>query len=236
MRVLTWNLERRKIHAPYGKLATQHLFSYSPDIMAITETRVSFPLNEGHTVWAQRPKGHYDEDERKVLLWSKTPWTQIDEIGDADLPEARFISGVTKTNLGEVRVVGICIPYHMANVVHGTKDKKAWEQHIRFLDLLPSILKRYNRPVIIAGDYNQRYPRVRYGNRLAALKMEQAFTDYDIVTKGVIEGMSRQAIDHIAIDKKLRAGLIWGWPNVVDEARLSDHDGSGCDFSLQRAV
>ena len=49
MRILTWNLERRKPEAPYGKLASGHLFSQSPDLMAISETRTNFPKSGGYT-------------------------------------------------------------------------------------------------------------------------------------------------------------------------------------------
>ena len=59
MRIVTWNLERRKPEAPYGKLASRHLFSQSPDIMAISETRTNFPKSGGHTTWAEHPKGHF---------------------------------------------------------------------------------------------------------------------------------------------------------------------------------
>lgn len=228
MRILTWNLERRKPGAPYGKLASRHLFSQSPDIMAISETRTNFPKSGGYTVWAEHPKGHFAQDERKILIWSKNPWLEIDSIGDERLPGGRFISAVTDTRLGQVRVVGVCIPYHMADVTHGTQDKKPWEQHFVFLDILPEILKTYTRPIIIAGDYNQRYPRVKYGNRAASEKMAVTFKDYNIVTQGVISGMDRAGIDHIALGAGLSLKSVWGWPHEVNGTRLSDHD-AGCE-------
>ena len=233
MRILTWNLERRKIHTPYGKLAVQHLFSQNPDVMAISETRTRFPKNEGFTAWAQHPQGHFEEDERKILIWSKKPWTDIDDIGHEKLPKGRFVSGVTQTDIGEVRVVGVCIPYHMADVSFGTKDKKPWQQHIKFLDLLPDVLKKYKRPIIIAGDYNQRFPRVKYGNRKVSEKMTETFRDFNIVTQGVITGMERAGIDHIALDKRISVKTVWGWSNIVDGTRLSDHDGAGCEISFK---
>ena len=233
MRVLTWNLERRKVEITYGKLATNHLFFQAPDVMAITETRTNFPKNDGHTIWAQHPNGHFDDDERKVLLWSKTPWSDVDDVGDENLPVGRFISGITESRIGKIRVVGICIPYHMADVSHGTKDKKPWEQHIDFLKILPSILEKYTHPIVIAGDFNQRYPLVKYGNKEAAKKMAETFSKYEIVTKGIIDGMSKAGIDHISIDNNLQTKSIWGWPNVIDGTRLSDHDGAGCELVLK---
>ena len=179
--ILTWNLERKKVSSPYGKMAIDHLFEQSPDVMAVSETRTDFPTNNGFTVFAQHPNGHHAANERKILIWSKSPWSEVDNLGDKALPIGRFISGVTKTPIGEVRVVGVCIPYHMADVVYGTKDKKPWEQHITFLKILPSILQSYTRPILIAGDFNQRIPRAKYGNRIAALEMQKAFNDYNII-------------------------------------------------------
>lgn len=235
MRVLTWNLERRKIETPYGKLATKHLFSQAPDVMAVTETRIDFPEKDGYTIWAQHPKGHFADNERKVLLWSKKPWRDIDDVGDKNLPIGRFISGITESNIGDIRVVGLCIPYHMADVSHGAKDRKPWEQHKKFLKILPSILENYSRPLIIAGDFNQRYPWTKYGNREASKIMEDTFTNQEIVTRGIINGMSKAGIDHIAINKTLETKSVWGWFNVVDGIRLSDHDGAGCELICNKA-
>jgi len=236
MNILTWNLERKKVNTPYGKLAIQHLFQQVPDVMAISETWTDFPTHGGYTAHSQHPKGHFADDERKILIWSKHPWTEIDNVGDKGLPIGRFVSGVTLTEVGEIRVVGVCIPYHMADVVHGTKDKKPWEQHKVFLEILPSILQGYSRPVIIAGDFNQRIPKVKYGNHEAALKMQQAFKNYNIVTQGIIDGLSRAGIDHIAINKQLSAKKVWGWSNIVNQNRLSDHDGAGCTLTSGRQV
>ena len=226
--ILTWNLERKKVNSPYGKLAISHLFDQLPDVIAVSETRTDFPTHDGFTIYAQKPNGRFADNERKILIWSKNPWSKVDDLGDIGLPTGRFISGVTKTPIGEIRVVGVCIPYHMADVVYGTKDKKPWEQHITFLKTLPSILQNYTRPIVVAGDFNQRFPRVKFGHRTAALEMERTFKNYDIVTHGTIAGLSREGIDHIAISEKLKTEKVWGWYNIINDKRLSDHDGAGC--------
>jgi len=110
----------------------------------------------------------------------------------------------------------------MADVIYGTKDKKTWEQHITFLKILPSILQSYTRPILIAGDFNQPIPRPKYGNRIAALEMQKAFDDFKIITKGIIGNLTRAGIDHIAIDNKLSARKVWGWPNIINDKRLSE--------------
>ena len=59
--------------------------------------------------------------------------------------------------------------------------------------------------------------------------MANAFKDYNIVTQGVISGMDRAGIDHIALGATLSVKSVWGWPHEVTGTRLSDHDGAGCE-------
>ena len=46
------------------------------------------------------------EERRKVLLWSREPWEEIDDVGSELMPPGRFVSGVTQTSLGAVTVIG----------------------------------------------------------------------------------------------------------------------------------
>ena len=39
------------------------------------------------------------------------PWERVDDLGVDSLPPGRFVSGVTRTSLGELTVVGVCIPW-----------------------------------------------------------------------------------------------------------------------------
>ena len=39
-----------------------------------------------------------------------------DDVGHASLPPGRFVSGVTQTSVGEVTVIGVCIPYSGSRV------------------------------------------------------------------------------------------------------------------------
>ena len=54
----------------------------------------------------------------------------------------------------------------------------------------------------------------------------------DIVTKGIIDGVNKPGIDHIAISRHLRSDKVFGWSNVVDGKTVSDHDGAGCELSI----
>ena len=200
--------------------------------MAVSETHIDFPLGGGHAVWARPPFGRFAKTERKILIWSKRPWRDVDDLGVSDLPEGRFISGVTDTDDGPLRFIGVCIPSHMADVMYCHKDRAPWEQHKRYLKRLPEILSRYREPVIIAGDFNQRIPRIKYGNKVAAELLEKTLNDYEIVSRNIPQGCDKQGLDHIALGRGIESVKVWGWPKTIDGQTLTDHDGSGCDVSL----
>jgi endonuclease/exonuclease/phosphatase family metal-dependent hydrolase len=90
-----------------------------------------------------------------------------------------------------------------------------------------------DEPFVVAGDFNQRYPRTKYGNRAAAEAMENTFVRVDIVTSGTLAGCDKPGIDHIAISKELAAAEVEGWRGDVTGNRLSDHDGAFADLVLR---
>lgn len=230
MRVLTWNVERKKSTSPTGSAGVDLLRSFDADVMVITEARTSFPADDGHLVACEpMPFDYLDDDERRVVMWSKEPWTDVDTIGHPDFPIGRFVTGVTDSSIGPVRVVGVCIPWHMSNVQYGDQNRKPWEDHLRYLELLPGVLTAYDEPVIVAGDFNQCIPRVPYGNRAAAEAMATTFGPLDVVTAGEVDGVDKPLIDHIALGPGLSAERVWAWPNDAGGVRMSDHAGVGAE-------
>lgn len=232
VRILTWNLERAQLDRPKGLASLAHLQSWEPELMVLTEVRTSLPPERGHVVWCQALDAPWlASDERRVAMWSRQPWSEVDDHGLDALPSGRFVSARTETSIGAVRVVGVCIPWHMARVRVPPRDRRPWEENIAYCRELPAVLERYRgERVIVAGDFNQRLPRA-YTSKAAAEALEEAFAGFDVVTAGIPEGCDRQGIDHIALGPGLRCERVWGWPNVVDGRRLSDHDGAGCDVS-----
>ena len=124
----------------------------------------------------------------------------------------------------------------MAEVTYpmGVK-RRPWELHLDFLAILADMNAEVAVPTVVAGDFNQRIPRVRYGNHSAAAALATTFEPLEIVTSGTPGGASRPGIDHIALSGHLRAERVWGWPNEVGGRRLSDHDGAGVDVIGSRA-
>jgi endonuclease/exonuclease/phosphatase family metal-dependent hydrolase len=165
------------------------------------------------------------EGRRKVLLWSRAPWRDVDDLGDPALPGGRFVAGTTDTPVGEVRVLGVCIPWRDAHVRTGRRDRAGWEDHLTYLTHLGPLLRREaaeHTHLVVAGDYNQRIPRRGQPERVADA-LEQAFRGLEVVTAGVrCEG--RSLIDHVAVNGGLVARAVETLPRADGLGRLSDHD------------
>lgn len=135
MKIINWNVNRAKPRSKNsrGVEILNRINQHSPEIVCLTETHPEL-LKDGCTISAG-----IREYSRKVLLWSREPWKRVeDNIGDDRLPSGRFISGVTQTSVGEVSVVGLCIPWSGSRVKAGCKEK--WEDHKDSLKHLAEVL------------------------------------------------------------------------------------------------
>ena len=141
------------------------------------------------------------------------------------LPIFRFVSGVT----GELRVVGVCIPWRDAHVRTGRKDRKSWEDHLKYLECLPTVIDQYQgdaQPVVIAGDFNQRIPRQTQPQHVYGMLEQILLENYEVVTSGYRDDIGGYLIDHIATDGRCSAKTESIIPmNTKDGERLSDHHG-----------
>ena len=107
----TWNVEWATPRSKRSAAILDRIGRHSPEIVCLTEADAGL-LQDGHTIGACPDYGYGTSgDHRKVLLWSKEPWNCLDDIGDDKMPPGRYVSGVTRTSLGEVTVVGLCIPW-----------------------------------------------------------------------------------------------------------------------------
>lgn len=230
MRLLTWNLEFAEPSSARASTIAAVIQRNDPDVACLTETHARWPFPDGHAIWADADYGYpLKNDRRKVGLWSRTPWTDVDTVGHADLPSGRFIAGTTETELGPIRAMGVCIPWRMAHVATGRRDRAAWEDHVAYLHALRPVLADSIRvPLVVAGDFNQRIPR-KYTPQAVHDNLVATFAPLTIVTGGQVNGLDGLLIDHVAIGAGLRAGDVRGISRYVDGARLSDHDGVVAD-------
>jgi len=225
MTCLTWNLQWKSPVGAAGKLIQRCIAALDPDVICFTETVTSM-VPEGYRIESD-PEYGYDNRgvRRKVILWSKIPFTEIDIVGDADMPTGRFVSGVA----GGIRFIGVCIPWFDAHVRHGKKDKRQWEDHLTFCAGLASMLTRSSSqslPVCILGDFNQRIPRASQPMHVYDALMKAIPPTFKIITEGIMDEDGEQLIDHIVVSQSLTAST----PQIVsryssDGTELSDHVG-----------
>ena len=144
--------------------------------------------------------------------------------------------GETKIAGQIVRVLGLCIPYHMSkfNLSDGEKTRP-WEDHLVFLDLLEPWLNTIARdlPLLIAGDFNQRIPRVWSPYRVYDRMME-VFSSFDFATTGSLSPLDEPTIDHIAVTEKVRVERVEVRSRFESDGRpRSDHFGVVVDFEAE---
>lgn len=227
MRLLNWNLEYAPPAGARGRAITEVIEGHGADVVCLTETHVSWPMDGGHWIWADSDYGYeHRGDRRKVGLWSRAPWTDVDAVGHLDLPGGRFVAGVTQTDIGEVTCLGVCIPWRAAHVSTGRGDRKPWQDHVTYLEILADVIREQSgsgRPVVV-GDFNQRIPR-RYTPKAVHDVLLATFAPLTIVTAGAVSGLEGGVIDHVALGPGLAANGVTGISRMVDGRRVSDHDG-----------
>lgn len=222
--VALWNLAWRRETSAAGKAALAILGDIAPDILCLTESHVGF-ASLGYEVASRDDYGLGAKGaRRKVVLSSRSPWRCIDDLGSNALPGGRFVAAETETAIGPIRVIGVCVPWRMAGVATGMRDKQAWEQHRRYLDGLRDIIGTRMPPrTIVLGDFNQSRAR----GRGVPLEVHRQFRDlFGDGTAVASAGADETAIDHCfafpglkivsreVIDRRTSGGIA-----------MSDHDG-----------
>ena len=235
MRISTWNVEWATLRSPRGRAVVGVLDSVDADVIVLTEGCADVLPSDGFIVDAGHDWGYRVDDpsRRKVLMWSRRPWTDVDVVSDHSLPSGRLVSGITATPIGPLRVVGVCVPWRAAHVDTGRRDRRPWEDHSRFLDALGELLKCWPDRTILAGDLNQRIPRTSQPVDIAD-QLDRVLAGLEVPTAGV---SSPRLIDHIAHTRELTTtGSPTLIPDSLDGRRLSDHIGVAVDLIASTAA
>jgi exonuclease III len=225
MNCLTWNLEWTPPKSRRADLILKHVAAANPDVVCFTEVLLDL-MPPGHLIESAPDYGYpIQEGRRKVLLWSRDPWTEVDSVGDETMPSGRYISGIT----GGVRFVGVCIPWKDAHVKTGRCDREPWEDHLSYCQGLARVLRSYTDqpfPVCVLGDYNQRIPRISQPLPVFEALMAAIPTHFNIATAGLTDTEGFKFIDHIAVSPTLKVSINGILPKSADDdTRLSDHAG-----------
>lgn len=200
-----------------------------PDLVCLTETDVRLLSDQaGHTIHSQ-PDGVKATDKlRKVVLWSRQPWEQVDDYGVASMPPGKFVSGVTSTPLGTVTVIGVCIPFHGART-RWTDDgmrRRAWEDHQQYLVSLAEVLEGTSpKRLIVMGDFNQQVGQPGYAPTKVRDTLRAAIPSYLTIATAALGVAGSRVIDHIALSEDLAARSLGLIDRSHGDRELSDHHG-----------
>lgn len=228
MRVINWNIERHRPSSWQSRSLVSEIAALKPDLVCLTEAwQNSLDLMDGFSISAPGVAwSPQHADERKVLLWSKVPWEGANAISVLERTGSA-VTGLTNLSGLRVRVVGICIPYHFANPLGQSPKAAMWEQHERFLADVKPLIDAWieDGPTIVLGDFNRRIPR-SWGPKKSYELLERAFERLNIVTAGVLSGVKRKTIDHIATAGLSAPSKTCGLPaEDASGATRSDHFG-----------
>ena len=221
LRVSVFNCEWRVSTSDDAAVIRERVLANSPDIVCLTEAYRDFFGAEGHLIEAAPDYGYpIVEGRRKVMLWSRQPWTAADDHGSDQLPPGRFVAGRTTTSIGEINVVGVCIPWARAHVSSGNRNRRPWEDHLAYLSALNDLLPAPVLRTLVLGDFNQRVP-LRFQSQLAFDTLSSALlTRMSLATGGDIEPIGKQAIDHICHGRDVECERVTSLSNVADNGHL----------------
>jgi hypothetical protein len=223
-----WNVQWASRNNKKGSFFAPLLRDIDCDVLCITEGSADVLPERGHTIGCGADCGYGVEgSRRKVLLWSRNPWLDVDEVGSVSLPPGRFVAGTTDTALGLVRFVGVCIPWRDAHVSSGQRNRLPWQDHLTYCRHLPEALAPSAiGGTALLGDFNQRIPRFRQPVHVYEALVNSLGSRFELATAGEILGFPAPTIDHLAATGSLRAAQVT-YLNPVDEfgKAMSDHFG-----------
>ena len=208
LKISCWNSEWASLKSKRGEFFRDQ---FNSDVICVTEGYESLLPNDGYVISSNEDYGYkIKKGRRKVILWSKSKWSDIDRLGSKKIPTGRYISGIT---MG-IRFVGICIPWRFAHVSTGRKDRKPWEDHLTFIENL----RITKNKTILMGDFNQHIPKTYQPN--------DVYFALNKLIKGMTLLTSNMGLDHIAISNELKASKALKIPTGSN----SDHDGVSCSI------
>ena len=236
LRVVNWNVEWATPQSRRSPEILKRIDQHSPEVVCLTETHINLLPPDGYTICSEADAGYrVREERRKVLLWSREPWDQADGVGSDLMPSGRFVSGVTQTSLGEVTVMGICIPWSGSRTEarRGSERKRRWEDHERYIRGLSEVLKAApSERLIVMGDFNQRIGLCSS----APVKLRSALLSVVqprmTIATAALGFQGRRAIDHIALTDDLVVESLSVVSNIHGESKLSDHFGIAAALSV----
>ena len=238
MRAVTWNVEWATPRSRRTTEILSRIDGHAPEIVCLTETDVGLLSQRGYTICSHPDAGYGIKINRsKVILWSREPWDEVDDVGLDSMPPGRFVAGVTRTSLGQVTVIGVCIPWFGSRTEarHEAGRKMRWEDHEQYLAALTEVLGRATaKRLIVMGDFNQAIGTGSRARPELQMALQNAFPSSMNIATSDLAFQGRKSIDHIALSSDLEAGSLDAISNIHEGRKLSDHFGVVADLTAQQ--
>ena len=238
LRVVTWNVQWATPTSRRTSEILSRIDRHAPGVVCLTETNDQLLSQNGHTICSRADYGYMiKEGRRKVMLWSREPWEQVDDVGIDSMPPGRFVSGVTQTSVGEVKVIGVCIPWFGSRTEAKRKleRKMRWEDHEQYLASLAEVLRLGSaKGLILMGDFNQIIGPESRARPELRLALQGAFPPSMTIATSGLAFLGRRSIDHIALSEDLAGESLDVISNIHDGRKLSDHFGMVADVSARQ--
>ncbi len=236
LKMLTWNVEWAGPRSRRAPEIRSRINSHAPEIICLTEANVHLLSEPGHIICSQPDAGYkVIANRRKVILWSRQPWEEVDDLGIDSMPPGRFVSGVTQTSLGKITVLGVCIPWFgsRTQALFGTQRKKQWQDHEQYLVGLTEVLRRSpSERLIVMGDFNQKIGPESKAPRHLQSALQKAFAPNMTIATADIAFRGKKSIDHIAASYDWSVESLDVISNIHEGKKLSDHFGVAVELSL----
>ena len=235
--IVNWNVEFATPRSWRTPEILSRIDRCDSEIVCLTETHDELLSQGGHAICSQPDYGYgLKKNRRKVLLWSKEPWHRVNDLGIDSLPPGRFVSGITQTSVGEVAVIGICIPWFdsRTRASRGAERRRRWQDHEQYLVGLTKILERVEaKSLIVMGDFNQRIGQGSRAPRALQLALQEAFSPNLRIATSDLVFRGRKSIDHIALSADWAVDSMDAISNIHEGRKLSDHFGVAADVSVR---
>ena len=229
LKLVNWNVEWATPRSPRRAEILRRIQGHDPEVICLTETHTGLLPPEGHTICSQPDYGYPMKDgRRKVMLWSREPWDQVDDVGIDSMHPGRFVSGATQTSLGEITVIGICIPWFGSRTEarRNSECKERWEDHEQYLAGLTKVLERVDtKRLVVMGDFNQAIGSGSRAPQKLRSALRKAFPPGMTIVTSALAFQGRKCIDHIELSEDLAFSSLSVVSNIHEGKKLSDHFG-----------
>ena len=92
MSLVNWNVEWATPASRRIPEILNRVGQHTPVIFCLIETHTGLLSPDGHVTCSQPDSGYGPkENHRKVILWSREPWEQVDDLGHRSMPTGRFV-------------------------------------------------------------------------------------------------------------------------------------------------